>query len=66
VRVGSLGKKHFVMEYLARNEAGEDLASGETTMVMYDYRAGKTKRISPDIRSSIEAWEKMDADADSG
>jgi acyl-CoA thioester hydrolase len=61
VRITSMGKKHFVMEYLARSQEGEDLASGETTLVMYDYGAGKTKRIPDDIRSSIQAWEGMGA-----
>ena len=58
VRVSVLGKKHFVMEYLALGEAGEELLSGETTMVMFDYRAGKTKRVPPEVRTAVEAHEK--------
>ena len=57
VRVSSLGKKHFVMEYLARGPDGEDLVSGETTMVMFDYETKKTKRIPPRTRNAIEAHE---------
>lgn len=57
VRVRVMGKKHFVMEYLARTADGTELLSGETTMVMYDYVAGKTKKIPPDTRSAIESWE---------
>jgi acyl-CoA thioester hydrolase len=60
VRVSSMGKKHFVMEYLVRGPDGEELASGETTMVMFDYRARKTKPIPAEIRSRIQAHEGKD------
>ena len=53
VRVASLGRNHFVMEYLARDAEGEALASGETTMVMYDYGAKKSKRIPDEVRKAI-------------
>lgn len=55
VRVSSMGKKHFVMEYLIRGAGGEDLASGETTMVMFDYGSRRTKPIPEEIRAAIEA-----------
>jgi len=55
VRVSSMGKKHFVMEYLIRGAGGEDLASGETTMVMFDYASGRTKPMPEEIRAAIEA-----------
>ncbi len=57
VRVASIGKKHFVMEYLARGRKGEDLVSGETTLIMYDYEAGKTMRIDPELRQAIQDLE---------
>lgn len=57
VRVTVLGKKHFVMEYLAKGAEDEDLLSGETTMVMFDYGSGKTKMVPPEVRASIEAQE---------
>lgn len=57
VRVGSVGRKHFVMEYLAHGPDGEPLVSGETTMVMFDYSAGRTKPVSQEVRSAIDAWE---------
>ena len=63
VRITSMGRKHFVMEYLARSQEGVDLASGETTMVMYDYVAGRTKRIPDAVRASIQAWEGMNGEA---
>lgn len=57
VRVSRLGKKHFVMEYLARDEEGRDVASGETVMVMFDYEEGRTKHMDPGVRKTIEAHE---------
>ncbi len=58
VRVSFLGKKHFTMEYLARGVGGEDLVSGETTLVMFDYEEGKTRPVPAEIREAVEAWEE--------
>jgi len=57
VRVPTLGKKHFVMEYLALDKNGTELVSGETTMVMFDYEEMKTRRIGPEVRAAIKAQE---------
>lgn len=57
VRVSALGKKHFVMEYLVRGPDGQDLASGETTMVMYDYARGKTMGMPQATREAIRLRE---------
>ena len=57
VRVSVLGNKHFEMKYLALGGDGKELLSGETTMVMFDYGAGKSKRIPPEVRAALEAWE---------
>ena len=54
VRVPTLGKKHFVMEYLGVGDEGQDLVSGETTMVMFDYESGSTKRIPSEVRAALE------------
>ena len=59
VRVSFLGKKHFIMEYLVLGDQESELLSGETTMVMFDYRAGTTKRIPPDIRAAVEEREGL-------
>ena len=59
VRVSVLGNKHFEMKYLALGEDGKELLSGETTMVMFDYGAGKSKRIPPEVRAALEAWEGL-------
>lgn len=56
VAVGTLGKKHFVLEYLALGADGVALVSGETTMVMYDYQGGRSKGISPEVRAGLESW----------
>lgn len=57
VRVTTVGKKHFMMEYLVVSEDGTPLLSGETTMVMFDYPAGKAKRVPPDVTSALEIQE---------
>lgn len=59
VRVRTLGKKHFVMEYLVLDEDGTELASGETTMVMFDYETKETRKISPEVRAAIVAQEEI-------
>jgi acyl-CoA thioester hydrolase len=59
VRVSTLGKKHFVMEYLALGSDGEELVSGETTMVMFDYSAGRTKAIPTEVRAAVEEREGL-------
>jgi acyl-CoA thioester hydrolase len=57
VRVARLGRKHFVMEYLALGPDGEPLASGETTMVMFDYQARRSKAVSQEVVAAIRAQE---------
>jgi acyl-CoA thioester hydrolase len=59
VRVSSLGRKHFAMEYLVQSEGGEDLASGETTLVMFDYQLGRSKLMPPEVRDPIRAREGL-------
>ena len=57
VRVSGVGRKHFVMEYLIKDPEGLHLASGETTMVMFDYSAQVSKRVPDDVRTAIEGHE---------
>ncbi|HEX6938913.1 MAG TPA: thioesterase family protein [Longimicrobiales bacterium] len=57
VRTTRLGEKSFTMEYVLWGEAGEVLTTGRTVLVMYDYAAGRTKRIPDAVRGRIEAWE---------
>ena len=57
VRVSSLRRKHFVMEYLVQGPGGEALASGETVMVMFDYERGRSKLVPEEVASAILAHE---------
>ena len=60
VRVSFLGKKHFIMEYLVLGDQESELLSGETTMVMFDYGSGQTKRVPPEVRAAVEAKEGLE------
>jgi len=57
VRVASIGRKHFEMEYQVRSGEGELLQSGTTTQVMYDYGAGSSVRVPDELRDRLEAFE---------
>lgn len=57
IRVSVLGKKHFVMEYEVRSGEGKLLVSGSTVQVMYDYSAGASRRVSPELAERIRAFE---------
>ncbi len=58
VRVSLVGRKHFVMEYLVRDLQGETLVSGETTLVMFDYQAQRSKAVPVEVRTTILRWEE--------
>ena len=57
VEVSRLGKRHFVMAYEVAGEDGSVLVSGTTTQVMYDYQAGETKAVPPEVREAISRWD---------
>lgn len=57
LRTSRIGEKSFVQEFEIRSETGSLLASGRTTQVMYDYQAGRSKPMDPDLRERIEAFE---------
>ena len=57
VRVTRVGRKHFEMEYEVRSAKGERLSSGSTVQVMYDYEAGRSKRMPDDLRAVLEAYD---------
>lgn len=61
LRVSRLGDSSFTMEYELRSAAGELLAGGRTEQVMYDYVAGRSKPIPPEVRRRIEAFEAFEA-----
>lgn len=58
VRVSRLGNKSLTMEYRLENEpGGEQLASGDSVLVAYDYNSGKTIPVPPDWRQAIQNLE---------
>lgn len=57
VRVSRLGKRHFVLAYQVRSDAGELLVSGTTTQVMYDYDVGASRVMDEEVRARLEAWD---------
>lgn len=57
VRVVRLGGSSFEMEYELRSADRTLLATGESTQVMYDYAAGRSRPIPDALRGSIAAYE---------
>lgn len=57
VRVSAMGRKHFEMEYRILGEDGGELVTGRTTQVMYDYGAGASKPVPPEVRKAVEGLE---------
>jgi acyl-CoA thioester hydrolase len=57
VRVASVGRKHFEMEYEVRSGEGELLQTGTTIQVMYDYEAGASTRVPDELRERLEDFE---------
>jgi acyl-CoA thioester hydrolase len=60
VRVKRLGNKSLDMEYgLEDAESRQELASGSTVLVAYDYRAGRTISIPANWRQAIASFEGL-------
>lgn len=58
VRVSRLGNKSFSMEYsLEDTGTGQELATGSTVLVAFDYLSGQTIPIPPAWREIITAFE---------
>ncbi len=57
VRATRLGRSSFDLEYALWSEAGELLTTGRTVQVMYDYGAGASREIPPEIRRRIAEHE---------
>jgi len=63
VRTSRLGNKSMTCEQVIVNtDTGEELATGSTVLVGYDYRSGKTHPIPDDWRKKIFAFEGLDTD----
>ncbi len=57
VRTSAVGRTSFELEYRVMAGDGGLLASGRTTMVLYDYEKGRSRRIPPELRAAFEGFE---------
>ncbi|RME87203.1 MAG: acyl-CoA thioesterase [Anaerolineae bacterium] len=61
VRVSRLGNKSMTMEYrMVDGESGEELATGSSVLVTYDYRSGETIPIPDTWRETIAQFEGLE------
>jgi acyl-CoA thioester hydrolase len=59
VRTTRLGGRSLAMEYDIRDEAGELLADGWSEQVMFDYAAGRSMAIPPEMRARVKEYEPV-------
>lgn len=59
VSVTHVGNASFTMAYQLNDEEGALLATGESVQVMFDYNAGKARRMPDDVRARIESYEGL-------
>lgn len=60
VRVSRLGNKSLAMEYsVLQADTGQELATGSTILVAYDYRLEKTVPVPPTWRQAMSEFEEM-------
>lgn len=60
VRIARLGNKSMDSEYVILDaDTGEELATGSSVLVAYDYRSGKTIPISDAWRKTISEFEGL-------
>ena len=60
VRVSRLGNKSMTSEYAILNaDTGEELATGSSVLVAYDYRSAQTLPISDEWRKKISEYEGL-------
>lgn len=66
VRVTRLGNKSLAMDYrLEDGQTGQELATGSTVLVAYNYRSGQTIPIPPKWRETISHFEGLIEEHDS-
>ena len=59
VKVVEVGRSSFRMAYrIERN--GQATATGETTLVCFDYAARKPRRLAEEFVRKVQAWEGLD------
>lgn len=56
VRVPRVGGKSIDLAYEARSPEGDLLITGETTIVMFDFIAGKTKEVDEDLKEALARY----------
>ena len=62
VRISRLGSKSMDMEYsMIDGETGEELATGSTVLVAYDYRTGQSTPIPDEWRETIARFENLNS-----
>ncbi len=58
VRTSKVGRTSFRFEYLITSLTdGRAIAVGHSTQVYYDYRAGRSREVPPELRAAIETLE---------
>jgi YbgC/YbaW family acyl-CoA thioester hydrolase len=57
VKVSSLGRSSFMMEYCIERD-GEVTAEGETSLVCFDYQNRKPRRMDKEFKNRITAFEQ--------
>ena len=57
VRVVSVGRTHFEMEYEIRDAADQLLVTATSVQVMYDYDALRSTRVPDELRERLDAFE---------
>ncbi len=53
LRVARIGGSSFTLDYELRGPEGRVLVEGSTDQVLYDYEAGRPKRIPAEIRAAL-------------
>ncbi len=59
VRTSEIGRKHLVMGDEGKAEEGDLLLSGNTTLIMFDYKREISIRVTEDVKTSITDWENL-------
>jgi acyl-CoA thioester hydrolase len=53
--IGKMGNSSFAVEQAIRNEQGEWVARGQTTMIAYDYDTTRSVPLWPQVRDMLES-----------
>lgn len=56
-RVASLGNSSFKLENVVRDGAGDLCATGECTIVLYDFESQRSVKLSDELRAALEEFQ---------